>query len=323
MRRRTFAATLLAGPIAARAEDGAARIGYLTPRSRPQPPARDIYTDAFLRGMSVLGYEEGKNLAIDWRYADGDYQRLDPFAAGLVAANPQVIVGYGTAAARALKAATTTIPIVVVAASDLVGAGLVQSLARPGGNITGLSVIDVDISGKQLDLLKIVLPRLSRAAVLINPGNPANLLVQRQLERSASRLSIEIVPVDAETPDGIDEAFESAAQRATTGIVVAADAFFSGQGARIARAGLRHRLATIGMYQDHVVAGCLMSYGQNVADFHRQAARYVDRILKGAKPADLPVEQPTKFQFAINTKTATALGLDLPRALLAAADLVE
>jgi putative tryptophan/tyrosine transport system substrate-binding protein len=273
--------------------------------------------------MSALGYDEGKNLAIDWRYADGDYQRLDPFAAGLVAANPQVIVGYGTAAAKALKAATSTIPIVVVAGNDLVGSGIVRSLARPGGNITGLSVADVDVSGKQLDLLKIVLPRLSRAAVLINPGNPANLLVQRQLERSAPRLAVEIVPVDAGTPDEIDEAFESAAQQGAGGLIVAADAFFSGQGVRIARAGLRQRLATISTYQDHVTAGCVMSYGQNLADFHRQTARYVDRILKGAKPADLPIDQPTKFEFALNTKTATALGLDLPRALVASADLVE
>jgi len=324
MRRRTLATALLAWPITVRAQDGEpARIGFLTPRTRPQPPARDTFADAFLRGMSVLGYDEGKNLAIDWRYADGDYHRLDPFAAGLVAANPQVIVAYGTAAARALKAATSTIPIVVVAGTDLVGAGLVQSLAHPGGNITGLSVVDADVSAKQLDLLRIVLPRLSRAAVLINPGNGANLLVQRQLERTAPRLGVEVVPADAETPDEIDEAFKDAAQKGAGGVIVAADDFFAGQGVRIARASLRDRLATISVYQDHVAAGCLMSYGQNVADFHRRAARYVDRILKGAKPADLPVEQPTKFEFALNTKTATALGLDLPRALLASADLVE
>ena len=324
MRRRTFITALLAWPITVRAEASESRIGFLTPRSRPQPPARDAFTDAFLRGMSVLGYDEGRNLAIDWRYADGDYQRLGPFAAGLVAANPQVIVAYGTAAARALKAATSTIPIVVVAANDLLGSGIVQSLARPGGNITGLSLIDVDVSGKQLDLLRIVLPRLSRVAVLINPGNGANLLVQRQLERSASRLGIEVVPADAETSEEIDHAFESAAQRGAGGVIVAADDFLAGQGVQIARAGLRQRLATISVYQDHVAAGCLMSYGQNVADFHRQAARYVDRILKGATPGDLPVEQPTKFEFTINIKTATVLGLDLPRALLASADnLVE
>ena len=324
MRRRTFITASLAWPITVRAEARESRIGFLTPRSRPQPPARDAFTDAFLRGMSVLCYDEGRNLAIDWRYADGDYQRLGPFAAGLVAANPQVIVAYGTAAARALKAATSTIPIVVVAANDLLGSGIVQSLARPGGNITGLSLIDVDVSGKQLDLLRIVLPRLSRVAVLINPGNGANLLVQRQLERSASRLGIEVVPADAETSEEIDHAFESAAQRGAGGVIVAADDFLAGQGVQIARAGLRQRLATISIYQDHVAAGCLMSYGQNVADFHRQAARYVDRILKGATPGDLPVEQPTKFEFTINIKTATVLGLDLPRALLASADnLVE
>ena len=322
MRRRTFAAAVLAGPLAApaRAQGRSWRIGFLTPRAQPVPPYRDAFSDAFRRGMSDLGYFEGKTLTIDWRYADGDYTRLAGLAAELVALNPPVIVTYGTAAAKALKAATTTVPIVVAAANDLLGAGIVESLARPGGNITGLSVIDVDVSAKQLELLKVAAPRLARVAVLINPGNAANPVVLRRLEASAPKLGVEIMPANAATPAEIEPAFEAAAQKGAGAMIVAADAFFSGQGQRIADAGLRHRLATIGIYQDHVPDGCLMSYGQDVADFHRQAARYVDRILRGAKPADLPVEQPTKFGFVLNARTAETLGLALPRALIASAD---
>lgn len=320
-RRRAFATALLAWPLAARAQAGKTwRIGFLTPRAQPVPPAHDVFADAFLRGMRALGYEEGRNLVIDWRYADGDYGRLAGFAAELVAAGPAVIVTYGTAAAKELKAATATVPIVVAAANDLLGAGIVQSLARPGGNITGLSVIDVDISAKQLELLKVLSPRLTKVAVLMNPGNAANPVVLQQLQASAPRLNVEVMGVNAATSAQIETAFDRAGQQHAGAVIVAADAFFSGQGEQIAAAGLRHRLATIGIYRDHVAAGCLMSYGQNVADFHRQAARYVDRILKGAAPADLPIEQPTKFELIINTRTANALGLTLPRALLASAD---
>ena len=323
MRRRSLVAGLLAWPFASFAQPGGAvRIGFLTPRVQPVGPHRDAFSDAFVRGMGDLGYVEGKNLAIDWHYADGDYQRLAGLAAELVAANPPVIVTYGTAAAKALKAATTTVPIVVAAANDLVGAGIVPSLARPGGNVTGLSVIDVDISGKQLELVKAVSPRLSRVALLINPGNAANAVVLRQLEANAPKLAIEIVPASAAAPAGIEPTFAAAAEKGAGAVIVAADAFFSGQGQQIANAGMRHRLATISIYRDHVSAGCLMSYGQDVADFHRQAARYVDRILRGAKPADLPVEQPTKFELVLNGRTAAALGLTLPRTLLASADQV-
>jgi putative ABC transport system substrate-binding protein len=325
MRRRAFGAGLLTSQIAARAQaqaPGSWRIGFLTPRAQPIAPSRDAFSESFVRGMSELGYVEGRNLAIDWRYADGNYQRLGGFAAELVAARPPVIVTYGTAAAKALKDATTTVPIVVAAANDLLGAGIVQSLAQPGGNITGLSVIDVDISGKQLELLKAASPRLTRAALLMNPGNAANAVVLKQLEASAPKLGVEIVAASAATAPEIEAAFAAAAEKDAGAVIVAADAFFSGQGERIAEAGLRHRLAIIGIYQDHVPAGCLMSYGQNVADFHRQAARYVDRILRGAKPTDLPIEQPTRFEFVINARTAATLGLSLPQTLLASADRV-
>ena len=328
MRRREFITLLggavAAGPIAARAQQDSKswRIGFLTPRSRPSPPDRDTFSDAFMQGMSDLGYSEGKNLAVEWRYADGDYKRLTGFATELAGMNLPVIVTYGTAAARVLQGTTKTIPIVVAAADDLVGAGIVASLARPGGNITGLSLIDADISGKQLELLKAISPTLSRVAVLLNPGNPANPAVLKRVQAVGPALNVEVVAVNAATPQAIEKAFADAAQQRAGAVIVAADAFFSGQGPRIAASALQHRLATISYYQDHVVAGCLMNYGQNVAEFHRQAAKYVDRILKGAKPEDLPVEQPTKFDLVINNKTAVALGLTIPRGVLVSADRV-
>src|SRR5215831_9478786 len=325
MKRREFFALLgaatLSWPLAARAQQGKVwRIGFLTPRSRPSPTAHDAFSAAFLRGMNDLGYSDGKNLAVEWRYADGDYKRLAGFAAELVEMNLPVIVTYGTAAARVLQGATKTTPIVVAAAVDLVGAGIVASLARPGDNITGLSVIDVDMSTKQLELLKAFSPQLSRVAVLLNPGNPANPAVFKHVEASAPALGVAAVAVNATTPQAIAAAFADAAQQGAGAVIVAADAFFSGQGPQIAAAAAQNRLATISLYRDHARAGALISYGQNVAEFHRQAARYFDRILKGAKPEDLPVEQPTKFDLVINGKTAATLGLAIPRELLVFAD---
>jgi putative ABC transport system substrate-binding protein len=275
-----------------------------------------------MRGMNELGYVEGKNLAVEWRYADGNYEGLTGFANELVAMNPSLIVTYGTAAARVLQNTTKTVPIVVAAAVDLVGAGIVASLARPGANITGLSVIDVDISPKQLELLKTFVPHLTRVAVLLNPGNPANPAVFKHVQAGASSLGIEAVAVNASTPQAIERAMAEAAEQKAEAVVIAADAFFSGQGPVIAAAALKHRLATVSLYQDHVIAGCLMNYGQNVAEFHQLSARYADRIFKGAKPDDLPVEQPNKFDLIINGKTAAALGLAIPQTLLVSADRV-
>jgi putative tryptophan/tyrosine transport system substrate-binding protein len=219
-----------------------------------------------------------------------------------------------------LQKSTTTIPVVVAAAVDLVGAGIVASLSHPGGNITGLSVIDVDISEKQLELLKAFSPKLSRVAVLLNTGNSANPLVLKHIEAGASAMGVEVMAANAATPQAIETAFAEAAQQGAGAIIVAADAFFSGQGRQIATSAAQHRLATISLYRDHVLAGCLISYGQNVAEFHRKAATYVDKILKGAKPGELPVEQPTKFDLLINSKTAATLGLVVPRELLVSAD---
>jgi putative tryptophan/tyrosine transport system substrate-binding protein len=208
-------------------------VGFLTPRSRPSPPSHDSFSDAFMQGMNDLGYSEGKNLVVEWRYADGDYKRLSGFAIELVGMNLPVIVTYGTAAARVLQGTTKTTPIVVAAAVDLVGSGIVVSLARPGGNITGLSVIDVDISGKQLELLRAFAPTLSRVAVLLNPGNAANPAVLKHVQASAPQLGIEVMAVNAATPQTIENAFAEAAKQRVGAVIVAADAFFSGKDHRL------------------------------------------------------------------------------------------
>src|SRR5258706_13626777 len=325
MQRREFI-TLVGGaaawPLTARAQQESKiwRIGFLTPRSRPSPPDRDMFSDAFMQGMSDLGYSEGKNLAVEWRYADGDYKSLAGFATELAGMNLPVIVTYGTAAARVLQGTTKTIPIVVAAAVDLVGAGIVASLARPGGNVTGLTVIAVDLSPKHLELLRAISPRLSRVAVLVNAGNAADAAVVKNVQAAAQPANIAVLPVEARTADEIAHAFATSARERAGAVIVAADAFFSGQGALIAQLCAKHRLPTIGIYREHVIAGALMSYGQNIAQFHRQAATFVDKILKGAKPADLPVEQPTKIQLVINRKAAHTLGLTVPPDLLVRAD---
>ncbi|HYB40737.1 MAG TPA: ABC transporter substrate-binding protein [Candidatus Methylomirabilis sp.] len=296
------------------------RIGFLTPRSRPSPPDRDAFSEAFLRGMRELGYVEGTNLVVEWRYADGNYKSLPDLAAELARMDLEVIVTYGTAAAQALRKATRSIPIVVAAAVDLVGSGIVESLRQPGGNVTGLSAIGVDLSPKHAELMKTVMPKLALVAVLVNPGNAAHPAVLGNVEAAARKLGMKTVSAEAGTPSEIEGAFASAARKGAGGVIVATDAFYSGQGRRLADASLKHRMPSVSIYDENVQAGCLMSYGQNIAGFHRQAAGYVDKILRGAKPADLPVEQPTTFDLAINLKTARALGLDVPPSLLLRAD---
>ena len=293
------------------------RIGFLTPRASP-----DAFFEAFRQGLRELGWVEGGNLAIEARYADGGYDRLPALAAELVRLSPEAIGTYGTAAAKALQQSSRTIPIVVAAAVDLVGAGIVASLARPGGNVTGLSVIAVDLSAKHLELLRAVVPRLARVGVLVNPGNAANGAVLKSVLAAAQPLGVKVLPVEARTADELGSSFAAVARDHGGAVIVAADAFFSGQGAAIAELSATHHLPTIDIYRDHVLAGSLMSYGQDIAQFHRQAATFVDKILKGAKPADLSVEQPTKFELLVNLKAARALGLTIPPSVLVQADAV-
>jgi putative ABC transport system substrate-binding protein len=304
----------------AQAQSMVRRIGFLTPRLHPSPPDRDAFSDAFVQGMRALGYIEGKNLVIVWRYGDEKYQRLPELAAELTRMDVEVIVAYGTAAVQAAQGATKTIPIVIAAAVDPVGSRLVASLPRPGGNTTGLSAIAADLSPKHLEFLKTIVPKLARVAVLINPANSSHTAVEKNVEGAGKGLGIEVISVSASTPNELGNAFASASRQRAGAIVVAGDAFFSGQGKLLANASVKNRMPAISIYQDHVAAGGLMSYGQNIADFHRQSAGFVDKILKGAKPEDLPVEQPTKIELHINGRTAKALGLTIPQSLLQRAE---
>jgi putative ABC transport system substrate-binding protein len=304
----------------AQVQTKARRIGFLTPRSRPTPPDHDAFSDAFTQGMRDLGYVEGKNLVIEWRY--GSYKSLPEQAAEMTRMNLEVIVVYGTAAAEALKKATSSIPIVVAAAVDLVESGIVASLRHPGGNVTGLSAIGVDLSPKHAELMKTMMPRLASIAVLMNPGNSTHPAVLKNAEVAGGKLGMKVVAVEARSSNDIDGAFMAATKKGAGAVIVATDAFYSGQGSQLAAASLKHRMPSVSIYNEHVQRGCLMSYGQDIAGFHRQAATYVDKILKGAKPADLPVEQPTRFLLVINRKTAQALGLTIPPELLLSADRV-
>ena len=325
MNRRDAAFALLAlgtssVAVLAQVQARVRRIGFLTPRSRPLPPERDAFSDAFALGMRELGYVEERNLIIEWRYGDGDYRRLPELAVELVRMGVEVIVVYGTAAAQAAQGATKIIPIVIAAAVDPVGSGLVASLSRPGGNTTGLSAIAVDLSPKHLELLKTMMPKLTRVGVLVNPDNASHVAVQKNVEAAAKGFSVEVIAVSARTPDELGSAFASAAQRQAGALIVAGDAFFSGQGRSLAYASMKNRMPTISIYREHVMAGGLMCYGQNIEEFHRRSASFVDKILKGAKPEDLPVEQPTRIEFDINAKTAKALKLSIPQSLLDRAD---
>ena len=325
MNRRDTVLALLAvnaAPLAAfaQAKAKARRVGFLTPRSRPVPPELDPFFEAFALGMRELGYVEGKNLVVERRYGDGKYQRLPELASELVRLDVEVIVAYGTAAVQAAQRATGAIPIVIAAAVDPVGSRLIASLSRPAGNTTGLSAIAVDLSPKHLELLKEIVPNLACIAVLINPDNSSHAAVQKNVRSAAHRLGVEVVAVPARGPDDIDGAFAAATRERAGAIVVAGDAFFSGQGPLLAKASLKYQMPTISIYQDHVTAGGLMSYGQNIADYHRRSATFVDKILKGARPADLPVEQPTTIELRINSNTAKALGLKISQSLLMRAD---
>ena len=297
------------------------RIGFLAPRSRPTSAEPDVYS-AFPQGMRELGYVEGKNFIIEWRFADGNFERLPGLAAELVLMKVDVIVAAGTVATQVAQRATTTIPIVIAASLDPVGSGFVKSLTRPGGNITGLSLATSDFSPKHLELLMTAVPKLSRVAVLVNPDNSAHPAVLKSVQAAAQKLGVQVLPVNARTPEDIERGFAMMKRERAEAVIVAADAFFVLQWRQIAELALRHRLASMATNRQHAEAGGLMSYGQNVADFYRRAATFVDKILKGAKPGELPIEQPAIFELVINRKTAKALGISLPQELLLRADKV-
>ena len=326
MPRRAFMAViaggLLSAPVAAQAQQAGKvwRIGVLSSGSPSATAVARI--DAFKQGLRELGYVEGQNIAIESRWGAGKYESLPGLAAELVRLKMDVIVTAAVPAIRAAKEATSTIPIVMAVVVDPVATGLVASFARPGGNITGLSVRTPELVGKQLGMLKEIVPKASRVAVLWNPENPGNPPQLRAAEVAARTLGMRLQPLEARTPREIDSAFTAMTKEAAGAVVVLVDVMFIDQRTRIADLAATRRLPAVYGQVEHVGAGGLMAYAPNFLDNYRRAAVYVDKILKGAKPGDLPIEQATKFELVINLKTAKALGLTIPPSLLQRADQV-
>lgn len=322
--RRRLLIALVAGafgtPRLAASQVKAHRIGFLAPLSRSTPAQPDAFYDAFVQGMRELGYVEGKNLVIEWRFADGKFDRLPVLAAELVRANVAVLVTHSTPAIRALQRESGAIPIVFAVAVDPVASGFAQSLARPGGNITGLAVMDIDPTPKRLELLKTINPALARAAVLVNPDTSVHRAIVKSARAAGQQMGIDVRPLEARSAAEIERGFAALRREGVAGLLVADDAFFRGQRRQIAELALKHRVPAMAPWREYAAAGGLISYGQNVADSFRRAATYVDRILKGARPGELPIEQPTRIHLAINRSTARTLGLDLPQELLLRAD---
>ena len=322
-RRDTVLALLALGaaPLAAEAQQAAkiARIGYLETNPVTSPHVHE----AFLQGLRDLGYVEGRNLVIEYRDAEGKADRLPALAAELVALKVDVIVASGTLAALAAKQTTRTLPIVFSPAGDPVGSGLVTSLARPGGNVTGLSAFAPELVGKRLELLKQAVPGVSRVAVLWQPGafgERTEKDILKRAEVAGRDLHLPLQFVEARGPADFARAFSDMSIARADALTVLASNMFVSEGRRLVDLAAAKRLPAVYSARELVDAGGLMSYGANLADLNRRAATYVDRILKGTKPADLPVEQPAKFELILNLKTAKALGLTIPQAVLGRAD---
>ena len=296
------------------------RIGFLASVSASSDADR---IEAFRQGLRELGYVEGQNVTIEYRWADGRFEQLPDLAAELVRLKVDVIVAVVTQASLAAKKATGTIPIVMVGVSDPVGSGLVASLARPGTNITGTSSMTAEIIGKLLELLKETLPKISRVAALWNPANPVFQALQlRETEVAARALGVQLQILEARGPDEIDRAFAAMVKERTKALLILGDPVFTSHRKRIADLAAKYRLPAVSGTREYVEAGGLMAYGPSFPDMHRRAATYVDKILKGTKPADLPVEQPKKFEFIINLKAAKQIRLTIPPNVLARADKV-
>jgi len=293
------------------------RLGYLT---APPFAALTAEHEAFYQGLRELGYVEGKNLIIERRSAEAKLDRLPELAAELVRLKVDIIVTAGPAPTRAAKGATSTIPIVMAFDNDPIGNGFIASLARPGGNITGLSTYSPEISGKRLEILKETVPKLSRVAVFGTstfPGTGANL---QEVERAAAALKVKLQYLDVLSPKDIGAAFQAATKERAEAILVLGSVVYTDRRTELAELAVKHRLPASYGRSDHVEDGGLMSYGSNPADLYRRAATYVDKILKGRTPADLPVEQPMKFEFVVNLKAAKQIGFVIPPSVLARAD---
>jgi putative ABC transport system substrate-binding protein len=295
------------------------RIGYLTVASLSSNVGR---VEAFRQGLRDLGYIEGKTIVIEWRSAEGKLARHRELAAELVRLNVDVIVTSGPTMTRAAKAATSTIPIVMAQDSDPVGSGFVASLARPGGNITGLSTLAPELSGKQLELLKDIVPKLSRVAVLGNSNTPGTPKILKEIELAARAFGVQLQPLDILGAKDIETAFRAATKAQADALLALASTVLTEHRAQIVNQALMHRLPAVYFSSVWVEDGGLMSYSSSFTDLSRRAATYVDKILKGRKPADLPVEQPIKFEFMVNLKTAKQIGVTIPPNVLARADKV-
>jgi putative ABC transport system substrate-binding protein len=295
------------------------RIGYL---GGATPSAVSDRIEAFRQGLRELGYIEGENLVIEWRPAEGKFDRLPALAAELVRLKVNIIVTGGPASTRAAKAATSTIPIVMAQDNDPVANGFVASLARPGGNITGLATLSPEIGGKRLELLKEIVPKLSRVAVLGTSTDPANAQLLKEVEFAAGALGVKLQYLDVLDPKDIETAFRDASKGRAEAVLALASPVLISQRAQLADLAVKSRLPAIYYSTEYVEAGGLMTYGVNLNDLHRRAAVYVDKILKGRKPADLPVEQPIKFELIINLKAAKQIGLTIPQSVLYRADKV-
>ncbi len=310
----------MAAPLTAEAQPKpaqAARIGYVDTSSASISRVR---LDRLRAGLRDLGYEEGKNLVIEVRWAETEYERLPALAAELLTLKLDVIVAAGPAAIQVVQRATSTVPVVIAASGDPLAFGFVASLSRPGGNITGLSNVGADLSGKYLDLLHVAIPKLSRVAVLVNPGHPRHPDYLKNIQTSAHATGVKVSSVQASTAHQIEAAFGVVKRDHADALIVLGDGLFFAQARRIAELAVQQHLPTMSSNRDPVEAGGLMSYGADLSEQFYRAATYVDEILRGAKPSDLPVEQPTTIELVINLKTAKAIGPTVPQELRRRAD---
>jgi putative ABC transport system substrate-binding protein len=315
-----LAAVLAASfPTAAQPPDRVVRIGFLA-ASGPERERRLL--ESFQQGLRELGYREGVNFVIEERYAGGRFERLPELAAELLKRRADILLVAGAPAAQAAKRVTTTVPIVMTNAADPVGTGLVASLARPGGNVTGLSDFNEGVVAKRLALVKEIIPSASRVAVLYNPGNPTNPLQLKMTQDAARTLGITVIPLDVRTAEDLDRASVTIQKERPQALLAIGDPALGSLRAQLVQLAAKHRLPATFSGKDSIDLGGLMSYGTRFEDLYRRAASYVDRIVKGASPADLPIEQPSTFEFVLNLRTARALGLTIPPAVVLRADRV-
>ncbi len=325
MRRRDFTVLFVVGttiwPLQIHAQQSRKipRIGVLLPGA---PVSSSPRTKAFLDGLGELGYVEGRTIAIEWKWGYDQLDTLSGLAADLVRSNVDVIVTGGTPAAKALKATTRTIPIVMAVVGDPVASGLVDNLARPGGNVTGFSIIAPELGTKRLELLKEIVSNLSTIAVLSNPKNPQSKIEMKEMQTAAQAMGLELHSAEISTEDGLEDAFVAMNKATAQALILLTDSIFFSQRKRAVDLASKYKLPAVYFFPVFVEEGGLMSYGPSDTDLFRRAAGYVDRILRGTKPGELPVEQPTKFDLYINLKVAKTLGVTIPQSFLVRADKV-